>query len=139
MRTAKLILTAMLVALVTVTLAHAGTQVQINQSAAIKASIKNTTTRSVIAAVKMTGYDDAGTKIGQLCKQAWLGAGKTTAVDFSWNAPNYPTGVYWTAKVEKNTLCPSTVISNYHDDDYDHDDHDDHDDDHDEDDDDRHH
>lgn len=125
MRTAKLILMAVLVAFVTVTLAHAGTQVQINQSAAVKASIKNTTTRSVSAAVKMTGYDDAGTKVGQLCKQVWLGAGKTTAVDYTWRAPSYATGVYWTAKVEKNSTCPAVAVETYHDDYHNSDDYDD--------------
>ncbi len=133
MKTVKPILMAILIAFVTVTLAHAGTQVQVNQATYVKAAVKNLTTRSVPAAVKMTAYDDANVKIGQVCKQVYLGAGKTTDVYYSWNAPNYATGVYWQAKVEKFGICPSTeVITYYHDDD-DHYDYDDHDDEHDDD------
>lgn len=138
MRKAKVILMAMLIAFVTVTLAHAGTQVQVNQAATVKASVKNLTTRSVPAAVKMTAYDDANMKIGQVCKQAYLGAGRTTDVYYTWNAPSYATGVYWQAKVEKYGVCPSTTVTTYYHDDDEHDD-DDHDDEHDDDDGDYHH
>lgn len=113
MRTAKLILLAMLFAIVSVTLAHAGTQVKINQAATVKASIKNVTNDSVRAAVKMTGYDDAGVKVGQLCKEAWLGEGRTTAVEYVWNAPAYATGVYWQAKVDVNGDCPNADLPTY--------------------------
>jgi trans-2-enoyl-CoA reductase len=110
MRTAKLILLAMLFAIVSVTLAHAGTQVKVNQAATVKATIKNVTNDSVRAAVKMTGYDDAGVKVGQLCKEAWLGEGRTTAIEYAWNAPAYATGVYWQAKVEVNGDCPNAEV-----------------------------
>lgn len=124
MRTTKLILMAMLFACISVTLAHAGAQVKVNQAASVKASVKNTTSKSVIAAVKMTGYDDAGGKVGQLCKQAWLGAGRTTALEYSWSAPAYATGLYWQAKVEVNGTCPKVEVTtvdyhDYHDDDSD--------------------
>lgn len=113
MRITKLIIMAMLFAFVSVTLAHAGMQVQINQAATVKASVQNNTNDSVRAAVKMTGYDDAGVKVAQLCKEAWLGEGRTTAVEYSWNAPAYATGVYWQAKVEANGDCPNAEIPSY--------------------------
>jgi len=113
MRTTKLIIMAMLFAFVSVTLAHAGMQVQINQAATVKASVQNNSNDSVRAAVKMTGFDDAGVKVGQLCKEAWLGEGRTTAVEYSWNAPAYATGVYWQAKVEVNGDCPNAEIPTY--------------------------
>ncbi len=117
MRKTKLILMAMLIAFVSVTLAHAGTQVKINQAATVKASVQNNSNDSARAAVKMTGYDDAGIKIGQLCKEAWLGEGRTTAVEYAWKAPAYATGVYWQAKVEVNGDCPNVEIPivDYHD------------------------
>lgn len=131
MRTVKLLVLAMLFAFTTGTLAHAGTQILKNQSTTIKAAVKNNTTRSVLAAVKLTGYDDAGVAIGKLCKSVYLGAGRTTTVEYPWQAPNYGTGVYWASKVEVNTACPSTttVVSYHDDDDHDDDDHDDDDDD----------
>ena len=113
MRTTKLILLAMLVAFVSVTLAHAGAQVQTNQAATVKASVQNNSNDSVRAAVKMTGYDDAGVKVGQLCKEVWLSEGRTTAVEYTWNAPAYATGVYWQAKVEAEGDCPNAEIPTY--------------------------
>lgn len=113
MRTTKLILLAMLFAFVSVTLANAGTQVKINQAATVKASVQNNSNDSVRAAVKMTGFDDAGVKVGQLCKEAWLGEGRTTDIEYSWNAPAYATGVYWQAKVDVNGDCPNVEIPDY--------------------------
>jgi len=113
MRTTRLILLAMLIAFVSVTLAHAGVQVKPNQSALVKASVKNMTNDSVRAAVKMTGYDDAGVKVGQLCKEAWLAEGRTTALEYSWVAPAYATGIYWQAKVEVKGDCPNVDVSTY--------------------------
>lgn len=110
MRTAKLILLAMLVALVTVSLAHAGTQVQKNQATTVKASVKNMTNKSVRAAVKLSGFDNAGTKVGQLCKETWLGEGRTANLEFAWNAPAYATGVYWSSKVEVGGECPNVEL-----------------------------
>lgn len=121
MRTTKLILLAMIIAFVSVTMAHAGTQVLKNQNAAVKVSVKNVTNNSVRAAVKMTGFDDAGVKVGQLCKEAWLGEGRTTAVEYAWTAPGYATGIYWQAKVDVNGECPYAEVPtyDYHDHDYD--------------------
>ena len=110
MRTTKLILLAMLIAFVSVTMAHAGAQVMKNQSTIVKASVQNNSSDSVLAAVKMSGYDDAGTKIGQLCKQTWLKEGKSTDVAYAWTAPNYATGVYWSAKVEVGGDCPNSDL-----------------------------
>ena len=113
MKTAKLILLAMLVAFVSVTLAHAGTQVQVNQAATVKATIKNVNS-STMAAVKVTGYDDAGVKVGQLCKEVYLrGYGNSTDVSYTWNAPAYATGIFWQAKVENNGTCPNVDLPTY--------------------------
>lgn len=106
MRTTKLILLAMIIAFVSVTLAHAGAQIKLNQATFVKASVQNNSNDSVRAAVKMTGFDDAGVKVAQLCKEAWLGEGRTTAIEYAWNAPAYATGVYWQAKVDVSGDCP---------------------------------
>lgn len=110
MRATKLIILAMIIAFVSVTMAHAGLQVQKNQSATVRAEVKNNSNDSVLAAVKMTGFDDAGVKVGQLCKQVWLGEGKTTAVEYAWTAPGYATGLYWQAKVEVKGECPNVDV-----------------------------
>ncbi|MDD2542259.1 MAG: hypothetical protein PHH28_14635 [Desulfuromonadaceae bacterium] len=129
MKTVTLFVMALLFAFTTATVGHAGTSIQKSQSTTVKAAVKNMTSKSVLAAVKLTGYDDAGTAIGKLCKSVYLGAGRTTNVDFYWKSPNYGTGVYWSSKVEVGKACPSTVVTtSYHDDDDDHHhDHDDHD------------
>lgn len=133
MKTVNIFVMALLFAFTTTTLGYAGTNIQKNQSTTVKAAVKNMTSKSVLAAVKLTGYDDAGTAIGKLCKSVYLGAGRTTNVDYYWKSPNYGTGVYWSSKVEVGKACPSTVVTTtYHeDDDDDHDDDDDDDDDHD--------
>ena len=95
MRTMKLLVLAMIFTFTAGSLAHAGTQIAKNQSTTIKAAVKNNTTRNVFAAVKLTGHDDAGTIIGTLCKSVYLGAGRTTTVEYPWRAPNYGTGIYW--------------------------------------------
>jgi len=134
MRTVKLLVLAMIVTFTAGSLAHAGSQIAKNQSTTIKAAVKNKTSRNVYAAVKLTGYDNAGTVIGTLCKSVYLGAGRTTTIEYPWRAPNYGTSVYWSSKVEANETCPSTIpTTTYHDDD-DHDDDDHDDDDHDDDD-----
>lgn len=135
MKTVNIFVMALLFAFTTATLGHAGTSIQTGQSSTVKAAVKNMTSKSVLAAVILTGYDDAGTAIGKLCKSVYLGAGRTTNVDYYWKSPNYGTGVYWSSKVDVGKACPSTVVTTtYHDDDDhddehddDHDDHDDHD------------
>ena len=107
MKKATLIILTLLFTCVTASLAQAGTQVLKNQSTTVKAAVKNITTKSTSAAVKLTAYDNANTKIGSLCKTVYLSAGRTTSVDFSWKSPNYATGVYWSSKVEANKPCPS--------------------------------
>lgn len=124
MRTVKLIVMAMLIACITGTLANAGTQIMTNRSTTINAAVKNNTSRSISAAVKLTGYDDGGTVIGRLCKSVYLGSGRTTNVDLAWQAPNYTTGIYWSSKIEVGKKCPSTVVTTT-DDDNDNDDNDD--------------
>ncbi len=126
MKTVNIFVMALLFAFTTATLGHAGTSIQKSQSTTVKAAVKNMTSKSVLAAVKLTGYDNTGTAIGKLCKSVYLGAGRTTNVDYYWKSPNYGTGVYWSSKVEVGKACPSTVVTTTsHDDDDDHDDHDD--------------
>lgn len=113
---AHMIILAILFACVTATMAEAGTQVQINQATTVKAGIKNATTSNRIGSVVLTGYDDAGTVIGRLCKNVYLPAGRTTSLELPWQAPAYPTGVYWSSKVAINVFCPSTYVDDEHDD-----------------------
>ncbi len=105
---AHMIILAVLFACVTANMAEAGTQVQINKYTTVKAAVKNTTTRSRTASVVLSGYDDAGTKIGNLCKNVYLPAGRTTNVEIPWRTPSYATGMYWSSKVAVNVSCPST-------------------------------
>lgn len=110
MKTAKAILMAILIAGMSATLAQAGSMVKINSTTTLKAAVMNNTRSSASAAVKLTGYNNAGVIIGNLCKSAYLKAGRTTTLDFSWKAPNYATGIYWSSKVEVGKSCPSTVV-----------------------------
>ena len=113
MKTIKMLILAMLIAFVTVTLAQAGTVVAKGQFAPVKISVKNPG-YSMMAAVKMTAYDDAGVKASQLCKEVYLrGYGNTTAVEYSWQAPGYATGLFWQAKVEKDGVCPNADVPTY--------------------------
>lgn len=105
MKLSKIVLLAMIFAFVTVGMAQAGTQVQLNQNAEVKAAVKNTTGNTVRAAVKLTGYDDVGTAIGHLCQETYLAAGQTTDLAFTWQAPSYATGIYWSPKVEVGGSC----------------------------------
>ncbi len=122
MKTVNIFVMALLFAFTTANLGHAGTSIQKSQSTTVKAAVKNMTSKSVLAAVKLIGYDNTGTAIGKLCKSVYLGAGSTTNVEYYWKSPNYGTGIYWSSKVEVGKACPSTVVTTtYHDDD-DHDD-----------------
>lgn len=113
MKTIKMLILAVLIAFVTVTLAQAGTVVAKGQFAPVKVSVKNPG-YSTMAAVKMTAYDDAGAKAGQLCKEVYLrGYGNTTSVEYSWQAPSYATGLFWQAKVETRGTCPNADVPTY--------------------------
>lgn len=111
MKLSKVILLAMVFAFALVTMAQAGTQVQLNQAALVKADIQNTTNNSVRAAVKLIGYDDVGTIIGHLCQETYLGANGVSSLSFNWQAPAYATGVYWSSKVEVGGTCATQVTS----------------------------
>jgi len=124
MKTTKNILLAILLTLFFVGMAHAGTQVQINQQTLVKAQIENVTHNTVRAAVKLFGYDDAGTVIGHLCQETYLGAERITTLEFNWQAPAYATGVYWSPKVEVGGNCVNQDTTYDHDSDSDSDDHD---------------
>lgn len=123
MKTAKTILMAIIIAGMSANLAQAGSTVKINSTTTIKAAVKNNTRSSASAAVKLTGYNNAGVIIGTLCKSAYLVAGRTTTLDFPWIAPNYATGIYWSSKVEVGRSCPSTVVVYQDHDDHEYDDH----------------
>jgi trans-2-enoyl-CoA reductase len=122
MKRSKIVLLALLLTFVLVGMAQAGTQVQINQQAMVKAEIQNVTHNTVRAAVKLFGYDDAGTVIGHLCQETYLGADRTTTLEFNWQAPAYATGVYWSPKVEVGGSCVNQDITYDHDSDSDSDD-----------------
>lgn len=126
MKLSKIVLLAMIFAFITVGMAQAGSQVQLNQNAQVKASVQNTTNSTVRAAVKLFGYDDVGTVIGHLCQEAYLAAGNTTTLDFAWQAPAYATGIYWSPKVEVGGSCVNQETSYDNDSDSDSDDSDSH-------------
>jgi len=111
MKLSKVLLLAMVFAFAMGTMAHAGSQIQLNQAAQVQAAIQNTTNNSVSAAVKLTGYDDVGAIIGHLCQETYLGANRTSTLSFNWQAPSYATGVYWSSKVEVGGSCASQSTS----------------------------
>ncbi|MEW6519047.1 MAG: hypothetical protein AB1461_06500 [Thermodesulfobacteriota bacterium] len=105
MKLAKIIILAILLAFVTTGLAQAAGSVKMNTNTTVTASVKNNTDRSVYAAVKMMVFDAVGTAVGHLCREVYLRSNNTTPVSFSWLAPNYETGLYWTAKVDTTGTC----------------------------------
>lgn len=111
MKLSKVLLFALVFALAMGTMAHAGSQVQLNQAALVKAAIQNTTNTNVSAAVKLTGYDDVGTIIGHLCQETYLGANSTQSLSFNWQAPSYATGIYWSPKVVVGGSCETQDVS----------------------------
>ncbi len=105
MKLAKVIILAILLAFTTTGIAMAAGTVKMNTSTTVSASVKNKTSRSVYAAVKMMAFDKVGTAVGHLCKDVYLRSGVTTPVSFTWQAPNYETGLYWTARVDTSANC----------------------------------
>jgi len=105
MKFAKIITLAILLAFFTTGMALAAGSVKMNTTSTVSASIKNNTSTSVYAAVKMMAFDAVGTAVGHLCKVVYLRSNQTTPVSFSWLAPNYETGLYWTAKVDTTADC----------------------------------
>lgn len=105
MKLLNVTLLALIFALTLGSVAQAGSQIQRNQIAQVKAAIENTTHSNVHAAVKLTGYDDSGTIVGHLCQETYLGAYSTNNLSFSWQAPSYATGIYWSSKVDVDGSC----------------------------------
>ena len=105
MKLAKIIILAILLAFTTTGMAQAAGSVKMNSTTTVSASVTNKTSTSVYAAVKMMAFDAVGTAVGHLCKDVYLRSNQTTPVSFSWLAPNYETGLYWTAKVDTTTDC----------------------------------
>ena len=111
-------------------IALAGSSVKMNQQAAVSTLIKNNHWYDVRAAVRMTGFDDAGNVVGHLCKEVTLKDKEVTRVSYLWQAPGYETGLYWSPKVDVGGQCASNESSGdeyYHDHDDDHHDDDHHD------------
>ncbi|MFH1216169.1 MAG: CARDB domain-containing protein [Pseudomonadota bacterium] len=104
MNLTKIITLTILLAFTTSSIAMAATTVRKNTTTTVSAAVKNITNKTVSKAVKMKAYDQAGTQVANLCKVVSLKSGKTTNVSFSWKAPNYLTGLYWTHKIESS--CP---------------------------------
>lgn len=105
MKLAKIIILAILLAFTTTGMALAAGSVKMNSTTTVSASVKNTSDRSVYAAVKMMAFDKVGTAVGHLCKEVYLPGNATTPVSFAWLSPNYETGLYWTAKVDTTASC----------------------------------
>lgn len=66
----------------------------------------------------LTGTDEAGSVVAQFSKQVYLRDGSSQSVAFDWQAPDYPTHLYWSAKVVANR---SSHEDDHHDDDDHHD------------------
>ena len=125
MKLSKIVLLALIIAFAATGLAVAGSSVKMNQQAAVSALIENSHWDDIRAAVRMTGYDDAGNVVGHLCKEVRLESRRVTQVSYLWQAPNYETGLYWSAKVDVGGYCTNQESGG---DDYwhDHDEYDDH-------------
>ncbi|MBU0908587.1 MAG: hypothetical protein KKA54_18970 [Proteobacteria bacterium] len=115
MKFAKIITLAILLAFFTTGMALAAGSVKMNSTSTVSASVKNNTSRSVYAAVKMMAFDAVGTAVGHLCREVYLRSNQTTPVSFSWQAPNYETGLYWTAKVDTTGDCGNHDQNDDHD------------------------
>lgn len=118
MKLAKIITLAILLAFTTTGMALAAGSVKMNQATTVSAAVTNNTEHSAYAAVKMMGYDKVGTAVAHLCKEVYLHHNDTTNVSFTFLAPNYETGLYWTAKVDRDANC-GTHDDNDHDSDSD--------------------
>lgn len=133
MKLSKIVLFALIIAIASTGLAMAGSAVKMNQQAAVSTLIQNNHRYDVRAAVRMTGYDDAGTVVGHLCKEVTLNSNRVTQVSYLWQAPGYETGLYWSPKVAVGGYCANQESGGddyWHDDDDDHYDDDHYDDDH---------
>ncbi len=115
----------MVVALASTSMGMAAGSVQVNESVYVSANVKNTTSKALRAAVKLTAYDDAGTVVGKVCSEQYLNANSTKTVTYRWQAPNYKTGLYWSSKVIVNGACINQVVGDDSDDSDDDEDHED--------------
>ncbi len=130
MKIAKTIIMAMVVALASTGLAMAAGTVQMGQTANVSADVKNSTGNYLQAAVRMQAFDNVGNAVGHVCKEVTLRPNDVTTVDYTWRAPDYETGLYWSPKVEIGGSCVNQDAdeSDYSSHDSDSDDHWDHDD-----------
>jgi flagellar basal body-associated protein FliL len=106
MKLTMIMILAALFAFTTAGMASAAGTIKKNTSTTVRASVKNTTTTSTKAAVMLKGYDQAGTRVANLCKKdVYLPKGASTVVSYTWRAPNYATGLYWNSKVNTKNYC----------------------------------
>ncbi|MBI5557157.1 MAG: hypothetical protein HY885_05920 [Deltaproteobacteria bacterium] len=106
MKLAKIITLAILFAFISGGMALAAGTIKRGASTTVSAAVKNTTKTSIKAAVTLMAYDEAGTKVGNLCKNnVNLPKGASTVVKYTWKAPSYKTGLYWTSKVNTQNYC----------------------------------
>jgi hypothetical protein len=130
MKVAKIVSMAIVIALAGTGLALAAGTVQMNQTANVSADVKNTTGNYLHAAVRMLAYDQKGNAVGHVCREVTLRPNAVTTVDYTWRAPGYETGLYWSPKVDINGACVNQDAdeTDYSSHDSDSDDHWDHDD-----------
>ena len=140
MKIFKIMLVAVLTIFGATSIVQAAGQVRVNQSITVSVDVQNNDDDEVDVAVKLSGYDSTGNSVGHFCREVELDDESLTTVTFTWKAPSYTTGLYWTSKIEVDGDCPKDTadysdVSDHDDDDHDDDDHDDDDhDDHDDDD-----
>ncbi len=105
MKITRTILLAMVIALASSGLAMAAGTVQMNQAVNVSADVQNTTGNYLHAAVRMMAYDQKGNAVGHVCREVTLRPNAVTTVDYTWRAPGYETGLYWSSKVDINGAC----------------------------------
>ena len=120
MKTFKIVLFTVLTIFAATSIAQAAGQIQMNQSTTVSVDVQNDSRRDVRAAVKLSGYDSKGNSVGHLCREVRLKDRSVTTVDYTWQAPGYETGLYWSPKVEVDGSCPGSDKDDDDDDDHHH-------------------
>jgi hypothetical protein len=105
MKSIKIIMLAMVIAVTTTGMAMAAGSVQVNQAVAVSANVQNSTNQDMRAAVKLIAYDNIGNAVGHVCREVTLPANDIISVSYLWRAPSYKTGLYWSSKVTQNGSC----------------------------------
>ena len=108
MKIYRIIIVAVLTLFVASSVVQAAGQIKVNQSTTVSVDVQNNSRDKVRAAVKLSGYDSTGNSVGHLCREVRLKDRSVTTVEYSWNAPSYATGLYWSPKVEVGESCPGS-------------------------------